>query len=639
MKRSLGTYQLASAILLLMVLDYTAWRVMDFNSVEAQVLHFVGSLVMPIVCYLVVLAFKMAENNKNYFLRMTGFWILSIYPYKAFMGNVVPFRQNLLFEMVLVLATLNIIELMKKKSVSKIMAVFAIVLMVLSAVKSGENPILSIGIAIVFYGMDVEEKSDKGKRTKLVVQLIMMIFADFFVTVMHNIMHQQKWYQDVFVLGSLLAIPIIIYLNYRGKESLGGKKSEKVFYFIYLLQFIVFRVIFDGSGYSFFQFYLNLNIITAILMVAYGMLALKAKPSKAQLANIIMLIFGLFYIAGFYIQLTTKDVRVVQLAYKIEYTGMVGVIMAFTKFVDEFYSAHFPKWIYAVEEAISIWVIIGIYAIRENTIFFKYIILSIKQGYTIVYAKPGILYLIFLIYVICVFAYIITFAVRNMRRSKKEERKRCLYLLLGASCPCICIFGKATGLTKGFDCMTFGILGFIFFFTIALIKDEYFDTMMTEAEKDPLTGVCNRRYFVKMVELNLSKRKRGSLVMVDLDNFKIINDRYGHGIGDKVLTVLGNSLKQAISEMHLISRIGGDEFCIYLVNVTRKSELQSIVENLEATFQDNMNSVKLDFQTTLSIGISVYKGKSSMEFEILYEEADKALYLAKNSGKSQYKFY
>ena len=127
--------------------------------------------------------------------------------------------------------------------------------------------------------------------------------------------------------------------------------------------------------------------------------------------------------------------------------------------------------------------------------------------------------------------------------------------------------------------------------------------------------------------------------MIDLDNFKYINDNYGHGVGDKVLKTLGDSLKQAISDSNYVARLGGDEFCVYMVNMTKREELEAVVEKVIKVFQNNMRFLKLDHKTTLSIGIREYRGKSNMEFERLYEEADKALYLAKNSGKSQYKFY
>ena len=187
--------------------------------------------------------------------------------------------------------------------------------------------------------------------------------------------------------------------------------------------------------------------------------------------------------------------------------------------------------------------------------------------------------------------------------------------------------------------MTYGILGFTLFFNLAFIQDDYFSKVQTEAEKDPLTGVGNRRYFTQMMEIGLMNRKRGSLIMLDMDNFKYVNDTFGHGMGDKVLTTLGKSLMQVIPVSHYVARLGGDEFCIYMVNMTRRKELEAILNQLNDVFQANMKLLNIDFKASLSIGIAEYSGKRAITFEQLYENADKALYLAKNSGKGQYRFF
>jgi diguanylate cyclase (GGDEF)-like protein len=201
------------------------------------------------------------------------------------------------------------------------------------------------------------------------------------------------------------------------------------------------------------------------------------------------------------------------------------------------------------------------------------------------------------------------------------------------------MFIKATGLTRGYDLMTFGILGVIFFFSLALVKDDSLDRILTEAEKDPLTGVSNRGFFIDVVSGWLQKRKKGSLVMLDLDDFKDVNDNFGHGVGDKVLSTLGESITQVIAQTNFTARFGGDEFCIFLINQVSKKEIAVIMEQLNEAFQNNIRFLKLDIKTDLSIGIAVNNGKTRISFEELYENADKALYLAKNSGKGQYKFY
>lgn len=636
MKRNLGVQHLAIIVDIAMVWNYIAWRLMNFESIPAQIIHFYGCIVMPIICYLVVEAFKNAPSKQNYLLRVCGFWIISIYPYNIFKETKFWVRQNMIFDLLLVLCTLSVVQEKDKKKISSLTSWILILLILFISAFSGENPILPILFAIIFYRNRMDKGADSKAIKRSVFLFVSVVLSMFVCCAVDSVIHHQSWYYGIYLLGYLLAIPLLLKYNGNGVQR---KKLLSAFYILYTLQFILLCSVCDVGGYSFYEFYMNLNAITVLLIVAFMIMALRTNPSKLQLANIIMIIFSIFFMVGYYIQLTAEDLRVVCVALKIEYSGIIGMLIAFTKFIDEFFKIKLPRWLYLLEETFSLCVLLCIFAIKENKDFFQYIVIDNSNDFLKISFKPGMLYIVFHFYIAFQFAFIMRLCIRKIKQREGMDVKRGVYIIIGAVIPAVFMGAKTLHLTKKYEFSTFGILAFILFFTLALIKDDYFATIQIEAERDPLTGVGNRRYFTEMVGSDLAKRKKGTLIMLDLDDFKYINDNYGHGVGDKVLATLGESLGLAIPDTNYVSRIGGDEFCIFMQNMTRKDELEQTVENLLEVFQNNIRFLKLESKTTLSIGIAVYKGKGNISFEKLYEDADKALYLAKNSGKGQYRFY
>lgn len=161
------------------------------------------------------------------------------------------------------------------------------------------------------------------------------------------------------------------------------------------------------------------------------------------------------------------------------------------------------------------------------------------------------------------------------------------------------------------------------------------DRLQDQANHDPLTGLYNRRYLIQTLESLLSSHKYPlSLVMVDVDLFKSINDRYGHLTGDLVLHTIANLLQSQVSGAEFVCRYGGEEFVVILPDVT----LPKAVERAEHwcnLFQ--VTPAKVDgqrIQATLSMGVAAAP-ESGTDLESLLQAADKALYTAKKRGRNQ----
>lgn len=159
------------------------------------------------------------------------------------------------------------------------------------------------------------------------------------------------------------------------------------------------------------------------------------------------------------------------------------------------------------------------------------------------------------------------------------------------------------------------------------------------ATYDPLTGVYNRATYMTKIERILQKRKTNTpgLLLVDIDNFKQANDRFGHAVGDKVLIETANALMQIIGNQGFVVRLGGDEFGIVMMNVN-ESQLEKIAHSMLRKIhdmKDKKSETGVWSYLSVSIGGAISTDPTEMEVD-LFIRADRALYESKNSGKSQF---
>ncbi|MBE9167460.1 response regulator [Pleurocapsales cyanobacterium LEGE 06147] len=158
------------------------------------------------------------------------------------------------------------------------------------------------------------------------------------------------------------------------------------------------------------------------------------------------------------------------------------------------------------------------------------------------------------------------------------------------------------------------------------------------AEIDSLTGVTNRRTSIQQLTrlINLAKRQQKPccFIILDLDNFKQINDCYGHDLGDRVLRTLGQLLKQAFRREDVIARWGGEEFVLGLYDTTKEASLARLTKFLADFRQQEFGNAERTFQVSFSAGVAQYPIDGT-NLDTLYQAADIALYQAKATGKNQ----
>ncbi|MBU1990100.1 GGDEF domain-containing protein [bacterium] len=160
-----------------------------------------------------------------------------------------------------------------------------------------------------------------------------------------------------------------------------------------------------------------------------------------------------------------------------------------------------------------------------------------------------------------------------------------------------------------------------------------------QAHRDPLTNMYNRRYFADMSEKIIAYAKREkepvSLIMLDIDDFKKINDTYGHTTGDEIIKLLSERLNLLSRESDITARFGGEEFAMILPKTDLKNALkfaEKIRHDIEKVEYTSTNET---IRFTISIGVDEFKKDQDRAIDTSINRADKALYKAKESGKNR----
>jgi diguanylate cyclase (GGDEF)-like protein len=153
---------------------------------------------------------------------------------------------------------------------------------------------------------------------------------------------------------------------------------------------------------------------------------------------------------------------------------------------------------------------------------------------------------------------------------------------------------------------------------------------------DSLTDLLNRRAFLELAERELSRARRTELpfcmLMIDIDHFKIINDTYGHAVGDRVLSAIAEVAKRSLRREDLLGRYGGEEFCALLPSTNLNQGLL-VAERIRAAVT-RLAVGGISSTVTVSIGVTICDNAGENEISAGLQRADQALYHAKHSGRN-----
>ena len=175
----------------------------------------------------------------------------------------------------------------------------------------------------------------------------------------------------------------------------------------------------------------------------------------------------------------------------------------------------------------------------------------------------------------------------------------------------------------------------LLFFLTSLFSKEM-SSIRTKARMDPLTKLLNREGFEDLVRMALAERPgQGLLMIMDMDNFKLINDQLGHPVGDQVLRKFSSVLENYFNRnKDIVGRLGGDEFAVFVGRDISTKETEGMLNKFISIVHQNFDSEYPDQKLSTSIGVGLAANNDT--YELLYQNADKALYDAKWNGKDRF---
>lgn len=162
------------------------------------------------------------------------------------------------------------------------------------------------------------------------------------------------------------------------------------------------------------------------------------------------------------------------------------------------------------------------------------------------------------------------------------------------------------------------------------------------SERDPLTGLANRRGYELALNLCIAQSRRTAkgmaVLLLDLDDFKSVNDTLGHDVGDLLLVEVASRLSEKMRDGDCLCRLGGDEFVVLTGNLEHDEQAALLAERVVSAFQPPIILKSLELRITASIGVAVLEN-ATMDTAELLKNADVAMYRAKQDGRNQYRFY
>ncbi len=167
------------------------------------------------------------------------------------------------------------------------------------------------------------------------------------------------------------------------------------------------------------------------------------------------------------------------------------------------------------------------------------------------------------------------------------------------------------------------------------------DELRTRADIDPVSSLFTRRAVQEQISQRLETPTPGvtqAFFLMDIDNFKHVNDTYGHAVGDEVILAIGQTLRHLFRSCDLVGRLGGDEYVVFMASPLGESLVRMKAERVLSAISGIVTPAHPELRLSLSIGISLCP-QHGTAFDALYQNADKALYTIKALGKDSYAFY
>lgn len=476
MKEGLNRTQLKLIAIAAMVCDHTAWGFVKFFSPLGQIMHIIGRLTIPTMCFFVAEGFRHTSNRKAYLGRMTLFWVLSVIPFYLFFHEHYAYRQNIIFDLMLGLMMLLVLESARFVRWQKVALVA--LLFVVSMIIGGWVIVPSLFILAFYYGRDFQTQA------KLVCGITVTLVAFLVVATSlnqrwHFSSYEGVWYGQLYFLGFML--PLLLLRRYNGQK--GRDIGRYFFYVFYPAHFLVLWGVKELLAVcSLYQLYLAIHIVSLLVCLGILILVLFARPSRGQSGALLLVFARCTYIFGFVLEITSKDVSGCYTGTLVQYFGECVLMIGFTIFISEMCCREVPAFVYGLECVIGIFVMWMLFTTRENHIYYRMMDMETSGPFPRFLLDRGPGFTFFVIYSAAVCAWCIAVCLIGLRNCKGTERKRLLCMIAAILCPWIPNFIRDMGLTGGYEIPGIGIAGAIVLVGLVLTRLGYFDSIALAGE-------------------------------------------------------------------------------------------------------------------------------------------------------------
>ena len=475
--KTLDRTQLKLIAICAMVIDHVAWGFVEFMTPLGQIMHVLGRFTIPIMCYFVAEGFRKTSSVKGYVKRMACFAAIAMIPFYLFFGELYEYRQNIIFDLLLGLLMLTVLEHEKLKKWQK--AVLAALLFGVSATIGGWVIMPILYILVFYYVRDFKKQAAWFCGLTVFLQGF-IITAVWLNNIWHFSKYDWPWYDKLYLLGFML--PLLVLKRYNGEkgETVFGRYFFYIFYPAHFLVLAGIRALVQGC--SVYELYVALHVIVLAVCLGILVMVLWARPSRGQSGTLILVASGCIYTFGFLVEITSGNVGGFYAATLVEYFGECLLMVGFTMFVGEMCHKSVPGFVYALEWVMGVIVMWMLLTTRETQMFYTYIGISEEGPFPRLVLEYGWGFYLFVAYmvVVCVGCFATCFI--SGRKSKGVERKRMLCTAFAISCPWIPNAIRATGITGGYEIPCFGILGAVILVGMAMIRYGYFDSIALAGE-------------------------------------------------------------------------------------------------------------------------------------------------------------
>lgn len=474
MKKGLSASTLKTIAIITMVIDHISWGFFDFYSWQGYFLHIIGRLTIPIMCFFIAEGFRKTHDLKRYILRMTFFAAITVVPFYLFFHEEYAYRQNIIFDYLLALLLLTVLE---SKRFSKPVKVILSALLVIVSLTIGGWPVMPMVYVLIFYYADSFKKQAVWFCSSTVGLVLFMMLAitlnsKFNFYPMYN---SWVWWDKSYFLGFMLALPLLkIYNGEKGSYPLGR-------YFFFIFYPAHFLVLFASKQiihhYGSYWLYVALQIVCIVIVVYFVIRVMLEKSSKAQNAALLLGVSGLVYVVAFFIETTAASQALAYGIVTMEYLGEAGGFLGATIFLSEFCHFRVPKFFYIIEGIVFGGSVVLVHTSEYNHIFYKNISMDTTGDFPRLVLDYGVGFISFYIFLVVIFVAAIARMIRSLKKASEAEKKRISLLLTGMFFPWLAVVIRSAGFTGGYEVSFLGIIFMAIFAMLALIKYGYFDSV------------------------------------------------------------------------------------------------------------------------------------------------------------------